>query len=254
MPIEKDITREALAIVSKGDQIGLRLRIMGGLGIQIICQKYLPESLRRTCKDIDLAARKSDQPKLINFFLDRGYSQEREFNLLNGDRRLIFNDPLNGRQIDVFIHQFSMCHQFPLTERLPEDQPVLFPAELFLGKAQIIQHNEKDLIDLAALLLNYPLGTSDRGEINQEVIGELVRKDWGFYHTIQRSLSVLSDFIRQISLTSDEQARILNQTGRIGAYLESVPKTNAWKARAFIGERVRWYQDVEEVQIDESCE
>ena len=45
----------------------------------------------------------------------------KRFNSLRGDRRLLFYDEPNGRQIDVFVGQFLMCHQLDLDDRLSLD-------------------------------------------------------------------------------------------------------------------------------------
>ncbi len=47
-----------------------------------------------------------------------------------------------------------------------------------LTKAQIVELNRKDVLDLLALFLDHPVGISDDETINQEVIAELCAKDW----------------------------------------------------------------------------
>jgi hypothetical protein len=44
-----------------------------------------------------------------------GYVADEMFNALRGSRRLLFYDPDNGRHLDVFIGEFSMCHDIPMT-------------------------------------------------------------------------------------------------------------------------------------------
>ena len=252
MAIEPDILKEMTALVRAGDLAGFRLRALGGLGIYLRCQQGIPLALQRTWKDIDLAARKEDASRLADFFASRGYQADKNFNLLNGDRRQLYHDAENHRQVDIFIHEFAMCHKFPLTDRLPKDGIAAHPAELFLSKAQIIQLNEKDLIDLAALLLNCPAGDDDDGKINRSVVCELTRKDWGFYHTIQRSLQALRRFVPTFKIAPDQHELLMQRIELMESALDNAPKTSMWKARAALGERVRWYDEVEEVEIGDS--
>lgn len=252
MTIEPDIIKEMTTLVRAGDLADLRLRALGGLGVFFQCQGGIPPALQRTWKDIDLAARKEDSRHLPQFFSDRGYQADQSFNLLNGDRRQLYHDPINNRQVDIFIHEFAMCHKFPLSDRLPVDGLAALPAELFLSKAQIVQLNEKDLVDLAALLLNCPAGTDDLGKINLDVVCELTRKDWGFFHTIQRSLQALRSFIKSLDIPAELHDLLEKRVVVIESALENAPKTAKWKARASLGERVRWYDEVEEVELGDS--
>ncbi len=52
-----------------------------------------------------------------------GYAPDEQFNALNGARRLLFHDEHHGRQVDVFVDRFEMCHELPLAERLDRARP-----------------------------------------------------------------------------------------------------------------------------------
>ena len=73
-----------------------------------------------------------------------------------GDRRLYFWDPLNERQLDVFLDRVELCHAIDLRDRLDIDADALAPADLLLMKLQIVETNEKDLLDMVALLTDQP--------------------------------------------------------------------------------------------------
>ena len=107
------------------------------------------------------------------------YAPNKQFNLLNGTRRQIYLDDSTGRHIDIFIGDFEMCHKLPLNSRLHLD-PVTVPlAELLLSKAQIVELNRKDALDIASLLLYNELGEDDDGKINLRRIAQLCGDDWG---------------------------------------------------------------------------
>ena len=49
-------------------------------------------------------------------------------------------------------------------------------------------------------------------------------------------------------LAADQQAKIESQVRDALARLEQEPKSLAWRLRARVGDRVKWYKDVDEVQ------
>ena len=49
-------------------------------------------------------------------------------------------------------------------------------------------------------------------------------------------------------LTSDQKAQVQAQVDAARARIEKEPKSMAWRLRARVGDRVKWYKDVDEVQ------
>ena len=68
------------------------------------------------------------------------------------------------------------------------DSPTIPLAELFLTKAQIVQLNEKGLLDLLALLADHPVGEGDDETINADRIVKLCGADWGLAKTVTLTL------------------------------------------------------------------
>ena len=151
--------------------------------------------------------------------------------------------------MDIFVGNFEMCHKLPMNGRLELD-PVTVPlAELFLSKAQIVQLNHKDALDIASLLLYNETGDSDDGRINLAYIAKLCGQDWGLYKTISLSLKRVEEVVRDesLNLTEEERNLILKRASEIQRTFESMPKSLAWQMRDKVGTRVRWYEEVEEV-------
>jgi hypothetical protein len=76
----------------------------------------------------------------------------------------------------------------------------------------------------------------------------LCAKDWGLWRTTTMNL----DKVKRLALTypqlTDEQKQhVQKQVEQILARLEAEPKTLAWRLRARVGDRVKWYKDVDEV-------
>ena len=250
MVIQADAEQETRRLIDAAQSRGICLRPVGGLAMKIHCPSAGLLQLKRSYADIDMVCDKPGGRKLEKILPEQGYIPDRPFNTLNGDRRQLYQDEYNQRQLDVFIGDFEMCHKIPLSARLYADSLSVPLAELFLTKAQIVQLNQKDLLDMLALLIDHPVGASDMETINQEIIGGLCARDWGLFTTVSISLQKLTDFLASNSLNLGK-AQIQLALDRISAIqrvMDGAPKTLAWKARSKIGKRLRWYEEVEEVR------
>jgi hypothetical protein len=134
------------------------------------------------------------------------------------------------------------------TGRLEVDSPSIPLAEMLLEKMQIVQINEKDIIDTIMLLLEHPLGDIDKETINIKRISELCAADWGLWRTTTMNL----DKVRRLAqgyeqLTAEQKDKINSQVELAMTRFDQTPKTMAWQLRARVGDRVKWYKDVDEV-------
>jgi hypothetical protein len=241
---------EMYRLISEAQKQEIFLRVLGGLAVKIHSSHASHRSLERHYPDIDFVTDKASAKKLVDFLPAMGYTPNKTFNTLSGDRRQLYYDEVHGRQVDVFIGDFTMCHTLPLAARL-EIEPLTIPlAELFLSKAQIVLLNRKDVLDLLALILDHEVGPGDEETINAKYIAGLCAKDWGLYTTVSMSLQKLRQFLEEGSVELEEQEAetIMKRLVVLERAMDDAPKTMAWKMRARIGTRVRWYEEVEEVQ------
>jgi hypothetical protein len=203
----------------------------------------LPPSLSREYKDLDFATAKKSSGDLQRLLRELGYEPHVGFNAMNGKERLLFFDNPNGRQVDVFVSSFRMCHEIPLEDRLAVDEDTVPLAELLLTKLQIIELNEKDVRDTVALLHEHDVTDDDTG-VNAARFAALCCEDWGLCRTITQNLVSVREHLGRYEVDSETVAT------RVTALLERVeegPKSRLWKLRAKIGERKRWYELPEEV-------
>jgi hypothetical protein len=245
-----DLEQEMHRLISEAQKQEIFLRVLGGLAIKVHSPHANHRSLERKYPDIDFVTDKASAKKLLDFLPEMGYAPNKTFNTLSGDRRQLWYDETHGRQIDIFIGDFTMCHTLPLSDRL-DIEPLTIPlAELFLSKAQIVELNRKDILDLLALLLDHEVGPGDQETINSDLIAELCAKDWGLYTTVSMSIQKLHDFLDEGSIDLDETdaLTIKRRLVAMGKAMDEAPKALAWKMRAKVGTRVRWYEEVEEVQ------
>jgi hypothetical protein len=251
VPTLESLEDEMYRLIDEAQKEGIFLRLVGGLAVKAHCTRAPHRALARAYPDIDFVTDKAGSLRLEAFLRPRGYTPNKTFNTLNGDRRQLYYDEGRGRQIDVFIGDFSMCHKLPLSGRL-RVEPLTIPlAELFLTKAQIVQLNRKDVLDLLALLLDHEVGPSDDESINTAVIADLCAKDWGLYTTLNLTIGKLRDFMARGEaelLTEDLKQEINGKLDTLQAAVEAAPKPLAWKMRARVGTRMPWYEEVEEVR------
>jgi hypothetical protein len=165
--------------------------------------------------------------------------------------RLVAEHPASGMHIDVFLDKLEFCHTVPWKGRLELDPETIPLAELLLQKMQIVEINEKDLIDTIMLLLEFPLGHHDDETINIDRVAGLCGKDWGWWRTLTMNLGKVRQMAEHYEqLTDEETQRVADQVQAALARIEAEPKSLSWRLRAKVGDRKKWYRDVGELVAD----
>ena len=241
---------EAVKIVNAAAEQGLTLRVLGSLAFHIHCQRYdhLQKQLGRAYTDIDFAGYKKQASKIGPLFSHLGYREDLDVNVLFAGERLIFYHPSNGLHIDIFFDKLNFCHEINWVDRLDVDQPTLPLAEMLLEKMQIVKINEKDIIDTLMLLLEHPLGDDDHETIHIGRISKLCAKDWGLWRTLSMNLGKVAELAQGYEqLSVEEKSRLTIQVEIALKSINEEPKTLAWKLRSKVGDRVKWYQEVDDI-------
>jgi hypothetical protein len=185
------------------------------------------------------------------FFESIKFTPNSRFNALQGKSRMIFYCPDGSWYVDIFIDDFRMCHSIKFSpERLQKDPLTIPLADLFLTKLQIIEINEKDVKDIAAMMLEHPLGTTDVETVNVDRIVEICSQDWGFYTSIRKNMDRIPGILAKFDLLSEQIDHILSRLNELAQMMDKAPKSIAWKLRAKIGEKVRWYEQPEDATRD----
>jgi hypothetical protein len=245
--IQADIVAEAKRLLDLADSDGVPLRVLGGVAIHLRAPAGLPASLTRKYADVDFVTAKGSSGAVQRLLRATGYEPHVAFNALHGTERLLFFDNGNERQVDVFVGGFSMSHKVPVADRLELEPATLPLAELLVTKLQIAELNEKDVRDALALFHGHPVDERDGDAINAARVAEMCRSDWGLWRTLTGNLAACRDHLSRYELTEEEAARIHQEMDTLLDRIEEEPKTRAWKLRARIGERKRWYMLPEEV-------
>lgn len=258
-----DPLAEAIRIVDIADERGLQVRLIGGMAVRAHAPDWTART-RQTEVDLDFATRGRDRSDFYALLEEEGYAADKRHNALFGGAQGYFMDIARNRPVDVLIDKLEMCHRVTFGDRLGASKPTLPLAELLLSKLQVVKINRKDVLDAIVLLAEHPLGDDDGapdarhglGSISIPRVTQYTSGDWGWWRTVTDNLEVLASFIAgggmtpdDLDLGGDRPVRFdpLAQVQALRAAIDAVPKTLSWKARARIGDRMKWYAEPEEV-------
>jgi len=243
-----DALPEARRMLEAAAQAGVVLRALGGVAVKLRCPSALSHpALVRVCSDIDLCAPGRHARHIPHLLSSFGYAPVRSFNALHGETRLMFECCATGRHLDVFIDTFEMCHRIPLGRRLALEPLTLPLAELLLTKLQAVELADKDVRDIAALLLDHDVGAADGETINAAHIASLLARDWGLHRTVTVNLAALIRLLDagSVSLGGPEQGCIIDRACHLVDVCTGARKGMRWHLRAAVGERVGWHDQPE---------
>lgn len=241
---------EVHRLLQESERNGIALRLLGSLAYRLHCSRYsgLFDQMNRQLTDIDFGARRSERTAVRTFFEQQGYQTDQDILVAFEGMRFAFDHPETKVHVDVFIDQLQFCHTIDFSRRLDLDRPTIPLPELLLEKMQIVQINAKDIKDTIVLMLEHDLGGPGNPEVlDVSYLCELLCQDWGFYFTTTQNLRKVRQLLPDFPALSDEQREVVGgRIDRLLTIMEETPKTLRWKARAALGTRVRWYNEVDE--------
>lgn len=241
---------ELKRILQASEEAGILLRVIGSLAFQMHCPQfgYLQAAMGRAFTDIDFGAYSKQSKEIQEMMARLGYVENREVYISSEGERAIYDKPNTGLHVDIFYEKLDFCHAIYWAGRLEVDSPTIPLTELLLEKMQIVQINEKDIIDTIMLLLEHPLGDTDEETINIKFASQLCAKEWGLWRTTTMNLNKVKQLSQSYSqLTPEQKTKIESQVDKIIERLNNEPKPMAWRIRDRVGDRVKWYKEVDEV-------
>lgn len=226
---------QGLAIVAAAQERGAVVRLLGGAGVFIHCPVAIARGPYRELGDLDAITRRGDVKTVSTALKEIGYEADARFNAVHGERRLIFSGPKG--KLDVFVETFEMCHRIQLRDRLTLDQSTLTVSDLLLTKLQVVELNAKDAKDTAVLLAEHDLAGGPGDHVDVDYMSLVLGSDWGLWRTVTANLGRVSTL----------EPNVAAKAQQLSARFDAAPKTLAFRARARIGERIRWYELPDEV-------
>jgi len=238
-PAAGELLAAAADVIDAAASADITMRLLGGVAVFHLASSSRQPPLARSYRDFDVVVPARQGAAVARVFRQAGYAEDPHFNALHGAHRMIFASP-RGFVVDVVVGTFRMCHQLDLGRDLPREGLTIHPADLLLTKLQIVQIEEKDLLDSVALLTDVPTeGTSPVIDIDRFV--RPLAADWGFFHTVETNIAKLVTFARD-RLEYPAAHAVADTASRIAEAMDAAPKSLKWKVRARAGERVPWYE------------
>ena len=241
---------ELRTILKASENAGILMRVIGSLAFQMHCPQfgYLQAAMGRAYTDIDFGAYNTQAKQISQLMTGMGYIDNREVYIGSEGERAIFDKPDTGLHVDIFYEKLDFCHAIYWKDRLEVDSPTIPLTELLLEKMQIVEINEKDIIDTIMLLLEHPLGNIDKETINIQLAAQLCANEWGLWRTTTMNLNKVKQLAQHYTqLTPEQKSKVESQVNEILARLNDEPKPLAWRLRDRVGDRVKWYKEVDEV-------
>jgi hypothetical protein len=240
------VQREAVELVAAAGARGMVLRVVGSTGIRLHCAPAAAalDRLRRPAKDIDVVCRHEDRTPLRRLLEERGWRVDRDLLVAMEGQRYAFSHPRDGLELDVFVDRLEFCHTIELRDRLGRREVTAPVEDLLLQKLQIVKPTVTDRMDSQALLATHRVGAeaSDGEAIDAGYVAGLLARDWGFHHTATANLLAL-----RAAPPGNGGGRLVGErVDALLASIEAAPKSVRWRARARVGERLQWWQDVDE--------
>ncbi len=272
--ITPDIRDEATSLTQAVSAAGLDARLLGGLACWLTCPSVRSGPFARSYADLDFAVTKADSQPFRAILEGRGYLPDKFFNGLHGATRLYYQAPEGQWSVDIVIDELTMSHKLDLRGQLGGPGPSISLADLLLSKLQVWEINRKDLGDALCLLADHALadhaladhaladhaladhalaGAAARGdaadadEISLARLAAVLGADWGFCHTVERNLGKVTELWTAEPVPGPAYD-VSAQAAAIRSAIDAAPKSRAWRMRARIGERVKWYETPEEVR------
>ena len=245
-----DFLEEVRRIMDAAKTEDVLLRLLGALAFHIHCPKfsYMQEMLGRTFTDIDFASYGKESSRISKLFAKLGYQIDPRVRALFGSRLIFYDSSGTGRHCDVFLDKLEFCHDVVFQDRLDADYPTIPLAELLLEKMQIVKLNAKDIIDTIMLLREHQIGGSDNDTINADHLARLTASDWGLWKTFTINLENVGRATQTLEKLSEEDRKdVSSKIATLRARIDEKPKTRGWKFRSQIGEKKKWYRDVDEL-------
>lgn len=240
-------------LMEKAREHRVTIRVIGSLAFRLRCpdHKHMEYDNGRYLTDIDFIAPGKDIAGIQDMFQELGWDENMTVLRLFGDKRRIFYHPKLPVHSDIFIDKLRFCHEIDFRGRLGIDPVTISLIDLLLEKLQIVEINRKDLIDMMVLLRQHETAgaRNTNDAINGDRLAEICRKDWGWWRTATINLKKTREFAWEY-LPGEEASIVQERVGGLERIIAEAGKTLRWKLRSLIGERLRWYREVEEVERD----
>jgi hypothetical protein len=268
--IDSDLLQQfALMLVEGARSQGLVLRVFGGIGVRLHCQSEAARLLagREYKLDLDFVGRGTEIHKVHDFLsASRCCLAKRPHDYKGGEHRVYNYIAPTGAKVecDFYFGRLRFNHEIPGPYFDPACPHTLPVTQLLLSKLAIRKFQFKDELDTAALLACHEIGRASGPEtIQVDTLAAACCTGWAGWGRAKTCLQNIAAVETGLPATLQDmhvEGGIRRKLGCLRKVLGS-RKSLCWRARAIIGERRPWYDEVhpdaypdDETPYDEACD
>jgi hypothetical protein len=245
-----EIEAEAADLVGSATEQGITVRVVGSTGIRMHCAQALTamDDVERAAKDLDVVVRSGDRNRLRSLLEARGYVVDRDLLVAMEGQRFAFHHPERDLCLDVFVERLQFCHTIELGGRWERHATTIPIEDLLLQKLQVHELTDCDVIDAAVVLATHHVGPAgDQERIDRDYVAGVLAGDCGFHRDATANLDRVREAAgRQVPLSAERVRRVHDAAVALGEAIAQAHKSMAWRMRARVGERMQWWEDVNE--------
>lgn len=241
-----EIQAEAAALVAAATEQGMTVRVVGSTGIRMHCADALAamDGVERAPKDLDVVVRSGDRSRLRSLLEARGYVVDRDLLVAMEGQRFAFRHAGLGLELDVFVEKLEFCHTIELGGRWERHATTIPIEDLLLAKLQVHQLTECDVVDAAVVLATHRVGPAgDPERIDRDYVAGVLAGDWGFHRDATANLERVREAAGPLALPTE---RVDDAATALQKAIGQARKSMGWRMRARVGERMQWWEDVDE--------
>jgi len=248
------MAQEGRRIVDSARRRGVVLRLLGGFAVHEYCAGFA--ACRRDHLDLDVAGIRRQTGSVIEVFGELGYEERVRVRVATGAGQAQFvRDCMHGDggvrphdedHVDVFFDRFKLDHVIDLRERLALHPYAVPFTDTLAMKLQMHDPEARDVRDALMLLATVSGEGPSAIVVDPDYLGTLCARDWGLFHDVSRNLQRLGEALPGAGLGRLQRQAVAQRLARLTAAIDAAPKTMAWRLRARVGTRLRWWDVVEE--------
>jgi hypothetical protein len=239
------LKEQALQIIDAAEKKGIPIRLLGGMAVYLTspCTKSSPYN--REIADLDFVVTKKKAYPLEKLLPTMGFEADREFNSIHGESRLLFYSEMGD--LDIFVGDFAQCHHMALEKLMSSTRLTIPLANLLLTKLQVVQINQKDILDILALLHDHDIvpDGDPNNIISLAAFNAILADDWGWYTTCTDSLDKVQQYVGK-NFKDSEQKLLNDKIDLLRNSAVNAKKSLKWTVRSKVGRKVQWYELPEE--------
>lgn len=243
--MSRDIVEQALDMVRKVDARGALMRLFGGAAVSYLVRAPILE--RHPPRDLDFVCLSKHILVVRDVLISSGYQEDLPVTRLFGSERRRFRHQSTGLAIDLCLDRLRFSRVIDLRGRL-HIRPVCIPvADLLLAKMQAREFTTIDLIDVVNLLAEFePSDVEADKAFDAERVAFACSRDWGLYQLVLDNSVAVEDLVLKDPRCAVRRAELLVRVAAMRRGLSAHAKSASWRVRAWVGKRMRYWDEVSE--------